>query len=185
MRNHPGRRILTEILGNLFNAAYKKSASSENALAGVSVNVEWYHSIVKSSQIVISLRRGSCQVASASPSISVNGDNSMPTAVQTPLDVEAPSRAVQIPSTSGNTRKSPTTTNVSHQSGKKPVICHLRHQKSLQVPAYKRKLIAEKEASDNKAPKKPNSSKSQSTKAKKPKAAKKNLKEGGYRRGWR
>jgi hypothetical protein len=34
MRNHPGRRITVDELGELFNAAYLKAATIENAVSG-------------------------------------------------------------------------------------------------------------------------------------------------------
>jgi hypothetical protein len=34
MRNHPGRRITVDKLGELFNAAYLKAATIENAVSG-------------------------------------------------------------------------------------------------------------------------------------------------------
>ena len=38
LRNHPGRRITVDQLGELFNAAYLKAATVENAISGFKCN---------------------------------------------------------------------------------------------------------------------------------------------------
>ena len=197
MRNHPGRRIQTETLGELFNEAYTKSASLENSTAGFCTAgiVPFNAEIIPNDQFIEDPRlpeaapptnEGSPLAGNSTTALHV-ADTSMTTTPQTPSTSRV-SSCVTTPNVTPVTPPVGEQNDVSFEnilSVPKLVVERKKRGETSQIitsSLYKRKLLEEKEASENKEPKKPKPPKSQPAKekkakgkkaeAKKPKAAK-------------